>query len=193
MTTDRPRAVGATSDPAWWTKDEERWELLRFEAAHDETGLPLDRWWKDRQDVLEAFALTAAPVDHCFARFLLEQETLFHRHCWGFSHSIEIAALLLAEHRRPEDVWHLWEAICTSFDTWCGLPHQLLFAAGGKQRTISYVTNCDHEQRDNLLEHLHELDTATDDQVTALIAERRQYYTDALADIADTPDRDDNR
>ncbi|MDP9869285.1 MULTISPECIES: hypothetical protein [Streptosporangium] len=39
--------------------------------------------------------------------------------------SISIAALLLAEHRRPDDVRCLWQAITTSFDTWCGIPQLL--------------------------------------------------------------------
>ncbi|MET8100601.1 hypothetical protein ABZV29_29725 [Streptomyces sp. NPDC005236] len=170
-------------DPAWWTEDPERWELLRFQAAHDEGGLPLDRWWKDRQDVLDALILAPGRLDHDFARFLLDQEMRFHRHCWGFSHTIEIAAVLLAEHRRPDDVWHLWWAITTSFDTWFGLPHRLLLAGGGTERTVSYITDSDHEQRDNLLGHLNGLEASTADSVTTLIAERRQYYTDTLREL----------
>lgn len=126
-----------TLDNAWWAKDPERWDLLGFEAAHDEAGLPLDRWWKDRRDVLDALIFGPGPVDHDFASFLLDQETQFHRHCWGFSHSIEIAAFLLAEHRQPDDVWRLWRAITSSFDTWCGLPHRLLLAGGGTARTVA--------------------------------------------------------
>ncbi|MEU3404977.1 hypothetical protein ABZ766_13665 [Streptomyces sp. NPDC006670] len=171
--------------PTWWTDDSERWDLLRFEGAHDAAGLPLDRWWKDRRDVLDALILTPGPVDYDFARFLLDQETRFHHHCWGFSHTIETAALLLAEHRRPEDVWHLWQAVTTSFDTWCGLPHQLLLAGGGTARTMAYVAGSGHDQRDNLLGHLQGLAQATDDDVTALIAARRRYYTDALRELGD--------
>ncbi|MGW2090325.1 hypothetical protein [Streptomyces sp. NPDC001880] len=192
MTAIRPHGADDTLDPAWWAEDPERWDLLRFEAAHDENGLPLDRWWKDRRDVLEALVLAPGPVDHDLALFLLDQEIRFHRHCWGFSHSIEVAALLLAEHHRPDDVWHLWRAITTSFDTWCGLPHQFLLAGGGTQRTIFYAADSGHEQRDNLLGHLLGLQAATDDNVTALIAERRKYYTDTLREIADTPERDDD-
>ncbi|MWA07272.1 hypothetical protein F8568_044480 [Actinomadura sp. LD22] len=118
MTAAQARDAGDdTLDGAWWAEDSERWDLLRFEATHDEAGLPEDRWWKDRRDVLDTLILAPSPVDHDFARFLLDQETQFHRHCWGFSHSIEIAALLLAEHHQPDDVWHIWRAITTSFDT----------------------------------------------------------------------------
>ncbi|WP_406351526.1 hypothetical protein OHB56_03270 [Streptomyces sp. NBC_01635] len=177
--------------PAWWTEDPERWDLLQFEAAHDEAALPLDRWWKDRRDVMDALILTPGPVDHDFARFLLDQETRFHRHCWGFSHTIEAAALLLAEHRRPDDVWHLWQTITASFDTWCGLPHRLLLAGGGTTRTIAYVVGSGHEQRDNLLGHLQELPEASDDDVTALLAERRRYYADVLREPGTTPESGD--
>ncbi|WP_445527468.1 hypothetical protein [Streptomyces cyslabdanicus] len=180
MTTQACDTDDNTLDGAWWAEDPERWDLLGFEAAHDEAGLPLDRWWKDRRDVLDTLILAPGLVDHDFARFLLDQEAQFHRHCWGFSHSIEIAALLLAEHRQPDDVWHLWRVITTNFDTWCGLPHRLLLAGGGTARTVAHVANSGHEQRDNLLQHLHEIPEATDDDVTALIAERRRYYSDAL-------------
>ncbi|WP_320775886.1 hypothetical protein [Streptomyces sp. CRN 30] len=104
----------------------------------------------------------------------------FHRHSWGFSHTIEAAALLLAEHRRPDDVWCLWQAVTASFDTWYGLPHRLLFTGGGTTRTIAYVAGSGHEQQDNLLGHLRKLAEATDDDVSTLLAQRRGYYADTL-------------
>lgn len=193
MTAARPRhADDDPFGPVWWTEDPERWDLLRFEAAHDEAGLPLDRWGKDRGDVLDAFILAPGPVDHGFARFLLDQETRFHRHCWGFSHSIEVAALLLAEHRRPDDVWPLWQAITSSFDTWYGLPHRLLLAGGGTARTAAYVAGSGHEQRDNLLQHLRGIPEASDDDVAALLAERRRYYADVLREPAAGPESGDD-
>ncbi|MFI0355955.1 hypothetical protein [Actinomadura sp. 9N407] len=164
----------------WWLEDIERWDLLRFEADHDEAGLPLDRWWKDRRDVLDTLIRTPGPADHDFACFLLDQEARFHRHCWGFSHSIETAALLVAEHHRPDDVWLLWDAVVTSFDTWCGIPHRLLLAGGGTAHTIAHVSSSGHQQRDNLLGHLLQIPEATAENVAALIAERRQHYADTL-------------
>lgn len=89
MTAARPsEAAGDAFGLAWWLEDHERWDLLRFEADHDEAGLPLDRWWKDRRDVLDALIRTSGPADHDFVRFLLDQEARFHRPCWGFSHGI---------------------------------------------------------------------------------------------------------
>lgn len=67
MTATRPRDADGTLDPAWWTEDPERWDLLRFEAAHDEAGLPLDRWWKDRRDVLETLVLAPGKRMRSFA------------------------------------------------------------------------------------------------------------------------------
>lgn len=178
-----PEAADGVFGPAWWLEDLERWDLLRFEGDHDKAGLPIDRCWKDRRQVLDALIRTPEPVNHDFTRFLLDQEARFHRHCWGFSHSIEVAAILLAEHGRLDDVWLLWQAINTSFDTWCGLPHRLLFAGGGAARTLDYVTSSSHEQRSNLLEHLREIPESTAEEVTSLIAERRRYYADTLNEL----------
>ncbi|MFC5179787.1 hypothetical protein [Actinomadura harenae] len=160
----------------WWLEDPERWETLRFEAAHDEEDVPFDRRWRDRGEVLDALVAVPGPVDHAFARFLLEQEILFHDHAWGFNYGAEIAALLVAEHQRPEDVWILWEAIGTSFDTWCGLPHDLLLAGGGKASAIAYVAASDHDARDGLLEHLRESEEMTGEEAAAFVAARREYY-----------------
>ncbi|MFF4369446.1 hypothetical protein [Streptomyces sp. NPDC001594] len=104
---------------------------------------------------------------------------------WWTDDSERWDLLRLAEHRRPDDLWHLWQAITTSFDTWCGLPHQLLLAGGGTTRTMAYVSGSGHERRDRLLGHLQGLARATDDDVTALIAARRRYYTDALRELGD--------
>ncbi|MEV5572589.1 hypothetical protein AB0L06_21295 [Spirillospora sp. NPDC052269] len=168
----------------WWLEDSGRWESLRFEGAEDEDGMPLDRRWQDRRDVLEALALVEGAVDHGFARFLLEQEILFHEHVWGFSHGAEIAALLVAEHQRPEDVWLLWDALGTSFDTWCGLPHQLIESAGGTANTIAYVTASEHEARDGLLEHLRESEEMTGEEAAEFIAGRREYYATVFLQLA---------
>lgn len=121
-----------TLSPAWWTEAPERRDFLQFEAAHDEPGLPLDRWWRDRWDVLDALVLTPGPAGHGFTRFLLDQETRFRLRCRGFSPTIEVAALLLSEHRRPGDIRPLWQAVTTSFGTWCGLSRRFLLACGGR-------------------------------------------------------------
>jgi hypothetical protein len=173
---------------AWWTQDPERWELLRFEGIRHKDGYTVDRWWKDREGVLEALIRTPEPADRDLALFLLEQEALRHRNSWGFSHSIEIAAILVAEHRHVDDVWPLWDAIRTSFDTWCGIPHRLL-VAGGVNRTLEHIANSSKQQRDRLLEQLQELVSLTDDDVTSLLAERRRHYADVLDELATGSER----
>lgn len=82
----------AIPDLAWWRGDAERWELLEFDGQHAEDGLPMDARWEDRQQVLEALVRDPRQEDGNFARFLLLQETRWHGHSWGFSHS-EIAAV----------------------------------------------------------------------------------------------------
>ncbi|MCX4682782.1 hypothetical protein OG401_00395 [Kitasatospora purpeofusca] len=173
----------AVPEPAWWCEDPERWELLEFDGRHDDDGRPVDIRWEDREQVLEALILRPEPGIGDFARYLLAQETESHGHSWGFRHSIELAALLVAEERRTEDVWLLWNAVCRSFDTWCGLPHRLLLSAGAA-RTVEYVSGSEHPQRDNLLGHLEQMDATDDDEVARTLTERRRYYSAVLRELA---------
>ncbi|WP_077796033.1 hypothetical protein [Streptomyces sp. JHA26] len=169
----------AVPDLVWWRGDPERWELLEFDGQHTADGLPVDSRSEDRQQVLEALVREPCREDGDFARFLLLQETRWHGHSWGFSHSIELAALRVAEERRVEDVWLLWGAVCRSFDTWCGLPHHLLLAAGVSV-TTEYVKGSAHPQRDNLLGHLGEISRVTDEDVARTLSQRRHYYGEIL-------------
>ncbi|GAB3275341.1 hypothetical protein GCM10027589_00430 [Actinocorallia lasiicapitis] len=169
----------------WLLQDPDLWPLLAFDGGTDERGLPSDGTGEDRQQVLEDLIRRPGLVDLGFARYLLAQETQSHGHSWGFRHGIEIAALLVAEHRQVHDVWLLWEAINRSFDTWGIMPHQLLYAAG-VEPTLRYVTESDHPQRDLVLDDLRKLSDVTDEQVEQLIAERRRSYTEALDLLNDT-------
>ncbi len=173
--------------PEWWAQDPEHWELLRFEAVSTGDGPTGDRAREDRAAVLDLLAMAPGPVGHGFARFLLEQEILFHEDSWGFHHTIEVAALLVAEHRRPEDVWLLGKAVATSFDTWCGLPHRLLLAAGGSAGTLAHVAGSDHERREHLLELLRDMPATSEDEVGAFVAGRRRYYAEILRELATDP------
>ncbi|MFG3281315.1 hypothetical protein [Streptomyces sp. NPDC048111] len=171
---------------AWWLSDPGLWELLECDERHDSDGLPVDPSSKDRAQLLDDLIRLPEPVDLDFARFLLVQETRWHGHSWGFSHSIELAALLVAEHRQVQDIWLLWEAVARSFDTWCGFqPHTLLFAAG-TARTVEYIGTCDHAQRSGLLEHLHEIPEPSEEAVIAHLTGRRRYYVEILDEL-DTP------
>jgi len=111
MSATEPRPADDELSPSWWQQDPERWDLLQFEGIRHEAGYTVDRWAKDRERVLEALIRMPGPADHDFVLFLLEQELQRHQNSWGFEHTIEIAALLVAEHRSVEDVWSLWRAI----------------------------------------------------------------------------------
>ncbi len=76
----------------------------------------------------------------------------------------------------------MWEAVCRSFDTWCGLPHHLLLAAGVSD-TAEYVKDSDHPQRDNLLEHLGKISHATDEDVAQTLNQRRRHYGETLDEL----------
>ncbi|TMR89012.1 hypothetical protein [Nonomuraea basaltis] len=121
--------------------------LLAFEGGLNEEGLPIDYTSQDRQQVLHDLIREPGPADLDFARYLLAQEIHSHRRSWGFCHSIELAVLLVAEHRQVEDVWLLHEAVYASIDTWGILPHRLLYAAG-IERTRHYVATSDHPRQD---------------------------------------------
>ncbi|MGW4897029.1 hypothetical protein ACWEQL_32930 [Kitasatospora sp. NPDC004240] len=170
-------------EPAWWYEDPQRWELLDFEASRTADGLPVDIRRDDRREVLEAIALAPEACPGDFARHLLIQETHHHGHAWGFAEAMEIAALLVARQRRVEDVWLLWSAVCRSFDTWFGVPHRLLLAAG-VARTAAYLEASDHSQRDNLADHLRSLATTTDADVERTLADRLWYYRESLIELA---------
>ncbi|MEO3786889.1 hypothetical protein ABGB12_26490 [Actinocorallia sp. B10E7] len=125
--------------------------------------------------MLESLARCPGLADLEFARFLLVQETHAHGHYWGFCHSIEIAAILVAEHRRVQDVWLLWEAVHRSFDTLGIMPHRIVYAAG-VEHTLQYVADSDHPRRDLLLEDLRRMADTTDEQVARLLADRRRHH-----------------
>lgn len=96
------------------------------------------------------------PDEGDFARFLLAQEIAWHHHSWGFSHTIKLAALLVAAEGRPEGVWLQWQAAYASFDTAFGLPRALLYAAG-VERTLAHVRETERPDRAALLEELDEV------------------------------------
>ena len=121
--------------------------------------------------MVELIALPA-PIDRGFVRYLLTQEICAHRHYWWFDPSIEIAALLVADHRDPADVWLLHEAIYANFDT-CGiLPRHLLISAG-IDRVRSHIAITEHPRKTVLLDDLDQLPDAAVEQI--LLARRGRY------------------
>ncbi|GAA2444506.1 hypothetical protein GCM10010191_71490 [Actinomadura vinacea] len=166
-------------EPDWWREDPERRVLLAYDGGTDEEGLPYDTAASDRRAVLEALLCEDGPParhDPGLPLYLLEQETLWHRHAWGFGHSMGMAALLVAEHRRAEHVWPLWEAKTTSFDTMLGLPRELLFSAGARE-TVAFAEAARNPMRDHFLEFVEEYGLPEDEDVTRTLAGLRRYHT----------------
>ncbi|MFC5746783.1 hypothetical protein [Actinomadura rugatobispora] len=166
-------------DPDWWRADPEHRELLAFDGGTDDQGLPYDAAAADRRAVLEALLGEDGPParhDPGLPLYLLEQEALWHRHSWGFGHGIGMAALLVAEHRRARDVWPLWDAKTTSFDTMLGLPRELLFAAGVGE-TVAFVGAGGDPRRADFLGFFEDHGLPDDDEVARTLAGLRRHYT----------------
>ncbi|MFI6520666.1 hypothetical protein ACIBF1_34290 [Spirillospora sp. NPDC050679] len=164
------------ADVAWWQRHQDTWELLAFDGREDGHGLPYDAASGDRRAVLEALLRATGHKMPGFLRFLLAQEAAWHRHAWGFSPSIAMAALLVAEQRDEEDVHLLWRAKCTSFDTLGMLPTELLFAAGVAETRARVLAEA-HPDRDALLTYLAQYGTPTDDQVEHRLSVMRAHFT----------------
>ncbi|MFC4116025.1 hypothetical protein [Nonomuraea zeae] len=136
------------------------------EPTHD--AVPEPGWWLDDPELWVLLAFEGG----------LNEEGLpihAHRRSRGFCRSIELAVLLVAEHRQVEDVWLLHEAVYASFDTWGILPHRLLYAAG-IERTRRYVATSDHPRQGSVLDELSRITETTDERVEQLLADRRSHY-----------------
>lgn len=132
----------------------------------------------DREDALRLLLRDRRPDDADLLRHLLTQETAAHREGWGLSESMGLAALLLAECGREEDVWALWEAKNASFDTMAGLDGFLLFPAG-IAGTTAHVIASDHPERNDLMTFMSEYlehEKTTDEDIREGLAGLRSYY-----------------
>ena len=86
--------------------------------------------YADREEALHLLLRDRRDGDADLLRHLLAEETASHQEGWGVSEALGLAALLLAECGREDDVWALWEAKNASFDTMAGIDGFLLFPAG---------------------------------------------------------------
>lgn len=112
-------------------------------------------------------------------RHLLAAETAAHREGWGLSEAMGLAALLLAECGREEDVWVLWEAKNASFDTMAGIDGSLLFPAG-IAGTTAHVIASENADRGDLMTYMSEYleyEKLTDEDIRQHIASLREYYS----------------
>ncbi|RAS62333.1 hypothetical protein C8D87_108154 [Lentzea atacamensis] len=133
----------------------------------------------DREDVLRLLLSQRRDDDADLLRHLLAEETAAHREGWGVSEAMLLAALLLAECGREEDVWTLWEAKNASFDTMAGLDGFLLFPAGIAGTTAHVIASEDHPERVDLMTYMSEYleyEKLTDDDIRDHIANLRSYH-----------------
>ncbi|WP_154697893.1 hypothetical protein [Lentzea guizhouensis] len=133
----------------------------------------------DREEALQLLLRDRRPRDADLLRHLLAQETAAHREGWGVSEAMGLAALLLAECGREEDVWTLWEAKNASFDTMAGLDGFLLFPAGIAGTTAHVIAAEDHPERHDLMAYMSEYlgyEKLTDEDVREHLAALRTYH-----------------
>ncbi|MET8758670.1 hypothetical protein [Lentzea sp. NPDC004782] len=143
----------------------------------DFANTPLDE--ADREEALHLLLRDRRESDADLLRHLLAEETAAHREGWGLSETMVLAALLLAECGREEDVWTLWEAKNASFDTMAGIDGFLLFPAGISGTTAHVISNEDHPERADLMTYMSEYleyEQLTDDDIRGHIANLRSYY-----------------
>jgi hypothetical protein len=132
----------------------------------------------DREEALRLLLRDHRREDADLLRHLLAQETAAHREGWGLSEAMGLAALLLAECGREEDVWTLWEAKNASFDTMAGLDGFLLFPAG-IAGTTAHVIAAEHPERNDLMAYMSEYleyEKLTDEDIREHLAGLRSYY-----------------
>ncbi|MFI6094078.1 hypothetical protein ACIA8G_00890 [Lentzea sp. NPDC051213] len=148
-------------------------DLLRTDYANT----PLDE--ADREEALHLLLRERREGDADLLRHLLAAETATHREGWGLSETMVLAALLLAECGREEDVWLLWEAKNASFDTMAGLDGFLLFPAGIAGTTAHVIAGEEHPERGDLMTYMSEYlqyEKLSDEDIRRNIASLRSYY-----------------
>jgi hypothetical protein len=138
-----------------WRADPELWRAAAFSETWDEQGLSEDAHQGVRAEVLSLLLRDRHDSDIDLVRFLLRQEVDMHAASWGIHESLRLAALLLNEYGRAEDVWLLWEAKDANFDTFTGLDGGLLLPAG-VAGTLAYVRSAEHPDRGQVLDYLTE-------------------------------------
>ncbi|SDK12420.1 hypothetical protein SAMN04488074_104307 [Lentzea albidocapillata subsp. violacea] len=113
------------------------------------------------------------PEDLPLLRFLAEQEALCRGNSQGLGEQAALAGFLLAEHRRPEDVWRHFAIKRANFDTGCAYDVEHLLAAG-VAATVDHVRASDHPDRDEVLELL---DLSLDeDDLEDWFEHRREWF-----------------
>ena len=143
----------------------------------DFTNTPLDE--ADREEALHLLLRERREDDADLLRHLLAEETAAHQEGWGVREALVLAALLLAECGREDDVWTLWEAKNASFDTMAGLDGFLLFPAGIAGTTAHVIANEEHPERNELMTYMSEYleyEKLTDEDIRENVAGLRSHF-----------------
>lgn len=141
------------------------------------TNTPLDE--ADREEALHLLLRERREGDADLLRHLLAEETAAHQEGWGVREALVLAALLLAECGREDDVWTLWEAKNASFDTMAGLDGFLLFPAGIAGTTAHVIANEQHAERNELMTYMSEYleyEKLTDEDIRENVAGLRSHF-----------------
>ncbi len=160
-------------DLATARRDRSTWSRLAFTAGHTNDGQVFDRNRAARFGVLWAAQYDRRPEDLPLLRFLLEQEIVRYREAvpWGLAPDLELAGLLVAEHRQLQDVWLHWQAKEISFDTALGYRTFYLLTAG-VAATVAEIQASAHPDRDRILREI----------TAARNRDRTPRFTDAAVD-----------
>ncbi|MFD4638649.1 hypothetical protein ACFWN2_15135 [Lentzea sp. NPDC058436] len=143
----------------------------------DFTNTPLDE--ADREEALHLLLRERREGDADLLRHLLAEETASHQEGWGVREALVLAALLLAECGREDDVWTLWEAKNASFDTMAGLDGFLLFPAGIAGTTAHVIAGEQHPERNELMTYMSEYleyEKLTDEDIRENVAGLRSHF-----------------
>lgn len=161
-----------------WRADPARWIAVVYTEVKNEHGLSDDANREARATVLDLLLRDRRDSDVELLRYLLVQEIRMHAASWGIADSLRLATLLLSECGRAEDVWLLWEAKCTNFDTYTGLDGALLYPAG-VVGTLAYIRTAEHTDREKLLEYLTEYlvhESTSEQELHDRLAGFRDYH-----------------
>jgi hypothetical protein len=163
----------STPELHWWRDDRQRWTALAFAASPEDSSIDANA--EARADTLGQLFAACDDADADFLVFLLAQETLMHQRGASLTESMCLAALLVAERARPDDVFALWNAKNANFDTMFGLDSELLFGAGVDE-TVTFVEASDDPAREGILRYATGTSLPSDSEVRVRLTGLRRYH-----------------
>jgi hypothetical protein len=184
--------VGAAVVAAWCgdlerlRADRRTWQELAWLRGEDAQGDECDLHELARARALWALQYASTPQDLPLLRFLLGQEATARAEdpFQGCGEELELAGLLVAEHRQVGDVELQWQAKTANFDTWCGYDLAFVLAAGAAD-TVAHVRAGALPDREAMLDRITGDDgepAIAQGEVDALLVATRDRYPRDPAD-----------